>query len=89
VILPSPCEATGWPNNQALKDTNIYRYQGPGFAGRTAPPRFGQPKSLILSSRKDHSPSISPEGERIAFVSTRTGDDEIWVCDRNGGRTCN
>lgn len=37
-----------------------------------------------MSSRRDDSPSISPDGERIAFVSKRTGNEEIWVCDRNG-----
>ncbi|MBV8841720.1 MAG: serine/threonine-protein kinase [Bryobacterales bacterium] len=71
---------------EAFKDTNIYAYDGPGFGSRAAPGPFRGPKGLILSSRRDDSPSISPDGERIAFVSKRTGNEEIWVCDRNGGR---
>ncbi len=71
---------------ESSKDTNIYAYAGPGFGSQSAPGRFGEAKGLILSSRRDDSPSISPDGERIAFVSKRTGNEEIWVCDRNGER---
>jgi eukaryotic-like serine/threonine-protein kinase len=71
---------------ESFDDTNIYGYEGPGFATTSAPGRFDGPKGLILSSRRDDSPSISPDGERIAFVSKRTGNEEVWVCDRNGGR---
>jgi Tol biopolymer transport system component len=70
---------------ESFKDTNIYAYEGSGFANRSVPGRFGAPKALILSSRRDDSPSISPGGERIAFASNRTGNEEIWTCDRNGG----
>src|SRR5215469_1130150 len=69
----------------SFKDTNIYASDGAGFGGRSAPDRFGEPTALITSSRRDDSPSISPKGDRIAFVSRRTGDEEIWVCDRDGG----
>jgi eukaryotic-like serine/threonine-protein kinase len=69
---------------ELFKDTNIYAYESPGFESPSAPGRFEGPKGLILSSRRDDSPSISPDGERIAFVSKRTGNEEIWVCDRNG-----
>ena len=71
---------------ESFEDTNIYAYEGTGFDTRSALGRFVGPNGLILSSRRDDSPSISPTGERIAFVSKRTGNEEIWVCDRNGGR---
>jgi len=71
---------------ESFQDTNIYAYEGPGFGSRSVPGRFGGPRGLILSSRRDDSPSISPSGEQIAFVSKRTGNEEIWTCDRNGGR---
>jgi hypothetical protein len=41
---------------------------------------------LIFSTRDDHSPQISPDGEQIVFMSNRTGSDEVWVCDREGGK---
>lgn len=71
---------------ESFRDTNIYSYEGSGFGNRSVPGRFGGMKGLILSSRRDDSPSISPSGEQIAFVSKRTGNEEIWTCDRNGGR---
>jgi eukaryotic-like serine/threonine-protein kinase len=71
---------------ESFKDTNIYAYEGAGFGSQSAPGHFGAPKGLILSSRRDDSPNISPGGERIAFVSKRTGNEEIWVCDRDGRR---
>ncbi len=35
----------------------------------------------INSSRADDSPRFSPDGTRVAFVSTRSGFDEIWVAN--------
>lgn len=70
---------------ESYKDTNIYASHGEGFSGRFAPARFSALTSLIASSRRDDSPNISPIDGRIAFVSKRTGDEEIWVSDRNGG----
>jgi eukaryotic-like serine/threonine-protein kinase len=42
------------------------------------------PNRLISSSRRQDSPQFSPDGKWIAFVSDRTGSEEIWVCDRDG-----
>ena len=70
---------------ESLQDTNIYAFSGAGFGSQSAPARFGDPHGLIVSSRRDDSPSISHDGARITFVSKRTGNEEIWVCDRNGG----
>jgi len=68
---------------ESFQNTNIYASDGAGFAGRFAPGRFGAPRGLILSPRRDDSASISPSDGRIAFVSMRTGNEEVWVCDRN------
>src|SRR5499426_421029 len=40
--------------------------------------------SLIVSTALEASPRYSPDGKRIAFVSNRSGSDEIWVCDSGG-----
>ena len=44
----------------------------------------GGVQPVIASSRNDLWPQFSPGGERIAFVSGRSGKDEIWVCDSDG-----
>ncbi|MGD0579133.1 MAG: winged helix-turn-helix domain-containing protein, partial [Bryobacteraceae bacterium] len=41
-------------------------------------------KLPMNSSRLDHVPQYSPDGKRIAFASTRSGSDEIWVCEADG-----
>jgi len=69
---------------ESFKDTNIYLSEGAGFAGRSIPRHFGEPRRLIVSSRRDDSPNISGTDDRIAFVSKRTGNEEIWICDRDG-----
>jgi sugar lactone lactonase YvrE len=39
----------------------------------------------LLSSRFDeHTPDCSPDGKRLAFVSTRSGAEEIWIADADG-----
>lgn len=39
---------------------------------------------LLSSTQQDSDPSISPEGNRIAFVSTRSGTPELWVAQADG-----
>ncbi len=47
---------------------------------------FGHPEKvesirLTNDPAVDHSPTWSPTGRQIAFVSDRTGDDEVWLAD--------
>jgi len=54
---------------------------------RTAPPvgsRFEEGTRWIASKRLDASPSYSPDGRRIAFISSRTGTHELWIADAEG-----
>ena len=42
------------------------------------------PINLTNHFRDDESPAWSPDGRRLAFVSDRDGNDEIYVMDANG-----
>lgn len=64
---------------RAKVDTNIWRME---ISGRRA---VGPPSKLIASTRIDSEPQYSPDGSRIVFSSDRSGRDEIFVCDRDGG----
>jgi Tol biopolymer transport system component len=63
---------------QNITDTNIWH------ADLTGALRASGSRPLIASTRSDRSPHFSPDGKRIAFVSERSGRNEIWVCDRDG-----
>jgi Tol biopolymer transport system component len=65
---------------QRIHDTNIYRVDTSDAASQSRPHT-----RLIASTFQDDSPSYSPDGRRLAFVSDRTGSLEIWRCDSEGG----
>ena len=58
---------------------NVWRYEVPRTAGPSAPP-----VKLIASTGGNTAPQFSPDGERVAFESTRSGSREIWVCESDG-----
>ena len=45
----------------------------------------GKPWKLTSSPKPDFNPRWSPEGRRIAFISTRGDTAQIWVIDPHGG----
>jgi len=58
-------------------DNNIW--EEPAFATG-----HRQPLKLIASTREDASPAFSPDGQRIAFASNRSGRFEIYICGSDG-----
>jgi Tol biopolymer transport system component/DNA-binding winged helix-turn-helix (wHTH) protein len=61
---------------QGSTNTNIWQLDLQGSRA--------QAHKLIVSSAEQESPSISPDGRKIAFESNRNGNLEIWVCDVDG-----
>jgi Tol biopolymer transport system component len=60
-------------------DTNIWRIPGPNSSKSK-----GEPLRLIASTQADGEPQFSPDGKKIVFSSSRSGTEEIWVCDQDG-----
>jgi Tol biopolymer transport system component len=60
---------------QLFEDTNIWRFD---LEKRDAP------RKVISSTQYDSSPTISPDGTRVAFRSNRSGSNEIWQSDTSG-----
>jgi Tol biopolymer transport system component/tRNA A-37 threonylcarbamoyl transferase component Bud32 len=67
-------------------DINIWRVAGPAITTKDATARGASPVEIIASTRVDSAPQISADGKRIAFVSQRSGNNEIWVCEKDGSR---
>ena len=44
----------------------------------------GDATRLVTSTSVDFEPVASPDGRRIAFVSSRDGNDEIYVANTDG-----
>jgi dipeptidyl aminopeptidase/acylaminoacyl peptidase len=49
------------------------------------PTTGGEPRALTSSPQADFHPRWSPDGEKIAFISTRSGSPQIWMIDTRGG----
>lgn len=58
--------------------TDIWEAKVPEDAGLI------NPHKLIDSEHVDYFPKYSPDEQKIAFNSARTGPDEIYVCNRDG-----
>ena len=60
-------------------DWNIWRTPGPASEVASA-----APTPVIDSTREDWQPAFSPDDTHIAFVSSRSGSQEIWVATAAG-----
>jgi Tol biopolymer transport system component len=60
-------------------DSNIWRIPGPNSSDKK-----GAPHRFIASTQLEAEPQFSPDGKKIVFTSSRSGNDEIWVSDHEG-----
>jgi Tol biopolymer transport system component/DNA-binding winged helix-turn-helix (wHTH) protein len=65
---------------RSVGDINVWRLTTaePG-APATAPP-----VKAVASTRIDFTPGLSPDGRRLAFVSDRSGNAQLWMADADG-----
>lgn len=55
-----------------------------GQAGAGA---VGTPRRLAPSTGSDQAPQMSPDGQRLAFISDRSGQAQLWLHELAGGTT--
>lgn len=60
------------------RDTNLWRLN---LTGHHATP---EDSGLASSTFDEHTPDYSPDGGRLAFTSTRSGAEEIWISHADG-----
>jgi len=59
-------------------DVDLWRIGGPGADSP------GAPEPWPSSTRDDHFPDYSPDGDRVAFISGRDGHWDVWVAEADG-----
>jgi eukaryotic-like serine/threonine-protein kinase len=64
----------------SVADVNVWRVT----LSEPGAPASAQPVAAIASTRGDFNPAVSPDGRRMAFVSDRSGDWQVWVADADG-----
>jgi Tol biopolymer transport system component len=71
---------------QSIEGIYARRFVANTQARVTAPggPMSSAPNPAITSTRWEWNPQFSPDGRRVAFQSTRSGDWEIWLADPDG-----
>jgi Tol biopolymer transport system component len=46
--------------------------------------QHGSSHPVVASTWLDHNPAVSPDGRRLAFISKRTGNTEVWIANADG-----
>jgi serine/threonine protein kinase len=55
---------------------------GVELSARTEP--ASAPRDLLPSTAVEIAPALAPDGQRVAFMSDRSGTLEIWACEKDG-----
>jgi len=62
--------------SQSMANSSIWRVN-------LSEPR-AEPAPFIFSTRSQSAPRYSPDGRKIAFISNRSGKDQVWACNADG-----
>lgn len=65
-----------------IRDVNIWKVEVSELSASRA--ATANPVRVASSTLDEDSPDYSPDGKRIAFASTRSGVEEIWVANADG-----
>jgi Tol biopolymer transport system component len=68
------------PGTLVFDQTQIRQYLME-FGGSVA----GGRRTLTRGYGRDRQPAYSPDGERVIFTSNRSGNLDLWICDRASG----
>ena len=60
-------------------DSNLWELRLSASGEAEAPP-----VRILSSTLDEHTPDYSPDGKRITFTSTRSGNEEIWMANADG-----
>jgi Tol biopolymer transport system component len=80
VARPQPGRPSRLVYVRSFQDFNIWRIDTSGANA----PELSSRAVAIASTRVDQTPSFSPDGRRVAFASSRSGNFEIWLADPDG-----
>jgi Tol biopolymer transport system component len=86
VRFPAPTMVSGLPTVARQSGRMIYvtRHAETKIIKMPLGARAGEPSPLIEADGDQRDLGVAPNGERIAFVSNRTGSKEIWVAKSDG-----
>ena len=65
---------------RSYADANLWRVETAG-PGR---PASSPPFIAVSSTKTENTPQLSPDADRVAFTSNRSGENEVWVADPDG-----
>lgn len=80
VSRPAPGRPARIAYVRSFSDANIWRIE----TSAAGTPASSPPIVAIASTRRDLISQLSPDDQRVAFVSNRSGEAEIWVSDASG-----